>query len=989
MRFGILGPFEVADDEGREVALGGRKQRAVLAILLLHAGEVVSSDRLIDELWGEHAPATAAKTVQVYVSNLRKALGEGVVLTRAGGYLLRTRPAEIDLDRFHTLVMVGRSALQRGDPWAAAESLREALGLWRGVPLVDFAYEPFAQGEIDRLEEERLAVLADRIDAELELGQHAALVGELETLAREQPLRERIYAQLMLALYRSGRQAEALEVYQRARAYLSDRVGLEPGPELRALQMQILEQSASLAPDATDVVFPVSGAVAPPRISTPLIGRGEDMVRVCGLVGSSDGCLVTLIGPGGVGKTRLALEVVRTLEPSFPHGACWVELAGVSRPDEVGSTVARALRVTPAPGENTRSALLRFLANKRLLLAIDNFEHVLGAAKLAVELHTACRGLALVLTSREALNLSAEQVVPVAPLAVPAIDGTASVTEIESTPGSALFLAAARRRGEHFAIDATSAPMIAQICNRLEGLPLALELAAARTGFLSVNGLAAELEHAVTDLGVGPRDAPARQQSLAATVEWSYRLLDEHQQAAFRRFAVFTGGATLGAAKAITSATPQTLEALTTKSVVERRCHRDGTTRLQMLETIRQYALGRLLDDPEQQAVHRRHYDYYLRLAEGTVPRLSTGDESAALAVLDTEVDNLVAALRWALPFAPDRGVRLAGHLGRYWDIRKDLEGLRWLEAVLEAGGAHATPKDLARAHYHHAEQLELRNHLEPAIDEFRAALSLFREAGDHAGMSQSIRALGVVQGLAHDDSDSNRRCAQEACRHARLAGDDGLLGQALGTLAAVSGEQRLAILRQAAELLTRVGNYRQLANAYTTAAYVAISEDRLREAADLLEVALDASARSNDPWLTMANHGNIGLVHLFIGEVRQAHAAFSRALAIALQHGFHYTVGEGLAGMAAVAAAERRYEVAAQLRGAAHACGYPLANFDKRIDDRLERDYLAPARRRYTAAAWDPAATAGSLLSIEHAIALAIGEPGSDSSGEGSNKSE
>ena len=197
---------------------------------------------------------------------------------------------------------------------------------------------------------------------------------------------------------------------------------------------------------------------------------------------------MTLIGPGGVGKTRLALEVVRTLEPSFPHGACWVELAGVSRPDEVGSTVARALRVTPAPGENTRSALLRFLANKRLLLAIDNFEHVLGAAKLAVELHTACRGLALLLTSREALNLSAEQVVPVAPLAVPAIDGTASVTEIESTPGSALFLAAARRRGEHFAIDATSAPMIAQICNRLEGLPLALELAAARTGSLWVTG---------------------------------------------------------------------------------------------------------------------------------------------------------------------------------------------------------------------------------------------------------------------------------------------------------------------------------------------------------------------------------------------------------------------------------------------------------------------------------------------------------------------
>jgi class 3 adenylate cyclase/DNA-binding SARP family transcriptional activator len=247
MHFGILGPFEVADDRGCELALGGRKQRSVLAILLLHAGEVVSSDRLIDELWGEHAPATAAKTIQVYVSNLRKALGEGVVLTRAGGYLLRTRPAEIDLDRFHTLVMVGRGALQRGEARAAAESLREALGLWRGVPLLDFAYEPFAQSEIDRLEEERLAVLEDRVDAELALGQHAALVGELETLAREQPLRERVHAQLMLALYRSGRQAEALDAYQRVHAYLAGELGLEPGSELKALQGAILNQNQSLA----------------------------------------------------------------------------------------------------------------------------------------------------------------------------------------------------------------------------------------------------------------------------------------------------------------------------------------------------------------------------------------------------------------------------------------------------------------------------------------------------------------------------------------------------------------------------------------------------------------------------------------------------------------------------------------------------------------------------------------------------------------------
>ena len=235
MRFGILGPFEVADDEGRELALGGRKQRSVLVILLLHAGEVVSSDRLIDEVWGERAPATAAKTVQVYVSNLRKALGEGVLVTRAGGYVLQVKSEEVDLGRYQTLVAQGREVLRGGDPRRAAELLRSALGLWRGPALADFAYEPFAQSEVVRLEEARVGALEDRIDADLACAMHAALVGELEGLVLEHPLRERLHAQLMLALYRSGRQAEALGAYQRARDWLTDELGLEPGSELRKL----------------------------------------------------------------------------------------------------------------------------------------------------------------------------------------------------------------------------------------------------------------------------------------------------------------------------------------------------------------------------------------------------------------------------------------------------------------------------------------------------------------------------------------------------------------------------------------------------------------------------------------------------------------------------------------------------------------------------------------------------------------------------------
>jgi DNA-binding SARP family transcriptional activator len=254
MRFGILGPFEVADDQGREVALGGRKQRAVLAILLLHANEVVSSERLIDELWGQRPPATAAKTVQAYVSNLRKALGDGLLVTRGGGYVLLTTGAEVDFDRFQTLVSDGRRALNEGDPRGAALWLGEALGLWRGPPLAEFACEPLAVSGISRLDEARLAALEDWTDAELLLGEHATMVGELEALVREHPRRERLRAQLMLALYRSGRQADALDVYRQTRRMLLDDLGLEPGEDLKRLNQAILDHDPEL-----DLAAPAPG----------------------------------------------------------------------------------------------------------------------------------------------------------------------------------------------------------------------------------------------------------------------------------------------------------------------------------------------------------------------------------------------------------------------------------------------------------------------------------------------------------------------------------------------------------------------------------------------------------------------------------------------------------------------------------------------------------------------------------------------------------
>ncbi|MDQ6819816.1 MAG: hypothetical protein M3076_05660 [Actinomycetota bacterium] len=406
-------------------------------------------------------------------------------------------------------------------------------------------------------------------------------------------------------------------------------------------------------------------------------------------------------------------------------------------------------------------------------------------------LHSTCRGLALLITSREPLNLAAEQCVIVAPLAVPALEAP-TVGEIESVAGSALFLAAVRRRNSRFVLDATAAPAIAEICARLDGLPLALE----------------------------------------------------QLQRAFVEFAIFAGGATLDAAWAVTGADLGTVEALVSKSLIERRRQSDGATRLVMLETIRHYALGRLLATPEREAIHRRHCEHYLELVERALPRLSTRDEQAALAALDAELDNLRSALHWALHATPETSLRLAGRLGAYWRLRSDLEGLQWLKAALQAGGEHAPLTDRARARHYHAHQLSLRNDGAAAIDGMQTAVALYRRANDHAGVSETLSALASAVGVFSGDLAGERRCAREACHHARLAGDDGLLGVALGRLAAVAGDERRTILEQAAELLIPLGNYREVAGAYSTAAYVALTEESLGRSH---EAARDRAARDSE----------------------------------------------------------------------------------------------------------------------------------------------
>jgi predicted ATPase/DNA-binding SARP family transcriptional activator/Tfp pilus assembly protein PilF len=968
MDFRILGPLEV-DEGGQAIPIVGDRQRALLAILLIHANEPVSADELIDELWGDHAPASPRKGLQVQVSRLRKALGEGSarLVTQPNGYLLHVEPGELDLDRCERLAQQGREALGTEDRGRAAEQLREALELWRGPPLAEFAFESFAQGEIGRLEDLRLALLEDRIEADLACGIHAELVGELEALVAEHPLRERLRRQLVLALYRGGRQADALEAYRAARVTLIDELGLEPTPALRELEQAILTHDPGLRAPAAPAP-PVSRLPAPP---TRTIGRDEDRRAIADLFDRQDHRLVTLTGPGGVGKTRLALDVARQLEPQYPDGAWLVLLAPIAEGEHVPSAIAQALDVTPVRGESPVAAVESFLGPKRGILVLDNFEHLLEAAPLVSDLLAGCPGLRVLATSREALQLQAEQRYAVSPLEVPA-DGAPEA--VEQAPAGALFVERAHSRDSGFELTTANARAVASVCRRLDGLPLAVELAAARMAVLGPEELDARLARALDALGSGPRDAPARQQTLRATLEWSHRLLSAPEADAFARFAVFAGGATVETAEEVTGADVEALEGLVEKNLLLRE-----SGRLLMLETVRAYARELLERDDRSSDVRLRHCRHFVALAESAEPHFSTRAEPEWMWRLDAEIDNFRAALDWALGDGqPALAVRLAGRLGRYWEFRGDpAEGGRWLRTAIEAADDDTPLEDRARALRAEVVMLEEQG---SAYDAGGAqavlhstaseALALSRRAGDPAGVADALMHLPSFN---PDDPERARALAEEALPYARESGDEGLIADALSLRALsfpiVNVDAEIA---EAAALYRKVGDIHGLASLYNNAGYVAVTQGSYECAAAYLDEALELAERTGEQLRVMLVFGNLGLAALFTADLECAAAHFAEQLRLSREHAVYWMAAEGIGGLAAIAARQGEAERAARLLGAAES----LANI---LNDaaglRLEQEFFTPARERLGEKRWGAAYADGAALSFDEAVSLALDE--------------
>jgi predicted ATPase/DNA-binding SARP family transcriptional activator len=640
--------LEVVED-GRVLSIERGRQRALLGYLLLRANEVVAQDRLVDVLWGESPPATAVTALHGYVSRLRRLLGAGRLETRHPGYVLRVESDELDLHRFRELLAQGRQ--------------REALALWRGPALADLAFEDFAQSEIARLEELRLSATEGRFEHELAHGRHAGLVGELAAAVRAHPLRERLAGQLMLALYRSGRQAEALEAYRDARTTLVEELGLEPGEELSELQRRILVHDPAL--DLTRG----SRRNELPASVTSFVGRRRELEEVRALVARPGVRLLTLTGAGGTGKTRLALEVARAVAGEFADGARFVPLAAVARSELLAAGIAEALGLHQSRGQSIEDALKAFLADRELLLVLDNLEHLLEATPFATQLLAATPGLTILATSRTHLDLYGETEYAVPPL---------SAREDAVT----LFADRAAAVRPDFAVT----DVVAEICARLDGLPLAIELAAARVRTLAPVEILARLERRLELLAGGPRDVPARQRTLRDTLLWSYDLLAPVDQRLFARLAVFAGGWPLAAADGVCCrdlevGAPAGLQSLAENNLVLPEV--DG--RFGMLETIRELAGERLTAGGEEPAIRGAHARWYLAMAEEGGPNRRGAERAAWLDRVGRERENLRAALAWTGGSGDlETALRMAAGLGPFWIAHGLIdEGRRSLAAVL------------------------------------------------------------------------------------------------------------------------------------------------------------------------------------------------------------------------------------------------------------------------------------------------------------------
>ncbi|MFF8645082.1 BTAD domain-containing putative transcriptional regulator [Streptomyces sp. NPDC015345] len=840
LEYRILGPLEVLAD-GRPVAVRAAKQRALLASLLVDAGSVVPTDTLIARLWDE-PPDGARNALQNYVLRLRRTLGSAAaaepIRTCPRGYVIDVPEGALDLHRFDTLVDRARAAAAAHAPERAAALLGEALALWRGRPLSDVPSERLALEVVPALDERRLSALELRTDADFLLGRHADVLPRLRELTAAHPLQERFWAQRMLALYRSGRQGEALDCYATVSALLLDELGVDPGAELWRLHQRILTADPALSAPPAPRGPRAKGNL--PAETTTFVGREALLRKTRTLLESAR--LVTLTGPGGVGKTRLALRAAAEAAWAFPHGAWLADLAPLTEPRLLDRAVAEALRIPDQSLRPGTEVLVEHLRERQLLLVLDNCEHVAeAAAELLGTLLGAAPGLRVLATSRQGLRAPGEYLLPVPPLGVPRQRGAApSLTRCEAVR---LLADRAEACAPHFRITARNQEAVGRLCRRLDGIPLAIELAAVRLGTLSAEEVLDRLDDRFRLLSA---NGPHHQRTLRGVVDWSHDLCDERERRLWAGVSVFSGGFDLAAAEAVCPEDPDgeavscrdfgqegaactgaswveparkdasrapgvlaggparedvvdVLAALVHKSVLT--VDTTGSpARYRMLETLRQYGQGRLRETGRQVPLRRRHCAHYGSLAARAAAQWCGPGEVAWLSRLRLESPNLRAALDFSVTGEGDAaaGLEIAANLTRtrYWFFSSSLgEGRHWLTHALDL--APEAPVPLRSCGLALAAWIALCQGDQPAAERFLAeAVRLGGAAED--GVTPAVLAYmeGAFALLAHSDADSIALLAhaRERFRAGGQVGDAHMATMMWAMAAAFLGERGAAL---------------------------------------------------------------------------------------------------------------------------------------------------------------------------------------------------
>ncbi len=970
-----------------------RKAAALMKVLALAPGHRLHREQAMDLLWPDSGKKAASNNLRYTLHVLRKTLATNPAagfryLASEDESLVMCPNGElwVDVEAFEKAAATGRRAQ---DPAA----YRAALDLYGGELLPGDRYENWAEGRREVLQQLYLALLVELAGLYEERGEYGPAIEVLHKVVMVEPTSEEAHVGLMRLYACSGHQAEALQQYERLRSTLRRELGTEPDLATRRLSQDIeagsFAQTRAAPADPSPEELRDANKHNLPAMRSSFVGREREMQEVKRELSMTR--LLTLTGVGGSGKTRLALKVTRELVGAYPDGAWLVELASLSEGALVPQVVAGALGVHEQPSQPLTDALAEALRTKQMLLVMDNCEHLIDAvAHLADVLLDSCPRLRILTTSREALGIAGESVWLVPPLSVPQQNHAPTVEELEGYESVRLLMERARRRNLAFALTSENVEAVAEICRRLEGLPLAIELAAARVG-LSAQQLAARLGETLKLLTGGSRIAVPRQQTLRGALDWSYELLSERAQTPFRRLSVFAGGWTLAAAEVVGSGEGieaadvlDLLSGLVDKSLVVAEAREGSRVRYRMLEPIRQYAREKLEASREAKETLRCHAEFFLALAEEAEPGVEGPQQAAWLDQLEMEHDNLRAALSWSLEQGEDtnRGLRMGTALGDFWYLRGYLgEGRRWLEKTLAKSSRAPTAArartlqrvswlafqqgDLSRAKRASEEGLELegvdllrtgggnsvaaelqitlglilnsQGEFETATALFNRSLALSREADSVKGVATSLFRLGMEWRFA-GDFERATKFLEEALTLCRGSGDPALT----------------------ASILTHLG-------------YTFLYQGNLERATAVSEEAV-AMLREQKHRLYLANSLNtLGWVTLLQGDPERAKVLYAEGLILRREVGNKVVVEESLGGLACAAGARGEAERAARLFGAAEGLREMIGTQQESGEWPLQEPYLTGARSEIDEVSWETAFAEGQGMTFEEAVEYAL----------------